>query len=268
MNKQFICINWGRRYGPPYINRLYAMIARNVTPPFSLTCFTDNAAGIRAEVRCEPLPRLDVKMPVNTKGIWPKARLWGPELADLRGPVLFMDLDLVITGNLDGFFEHGDPDAVIMTRNQNTPFEKLGQTSLFRFSVGSLLPLQERFMADPQAVADEFQFEQRYVTRNAPGGVTFWPKGWVRHFRSDCVRPFPLNFILQPRLPADAKVVIFPGGLLPPHAIAGHWGKHYAPKSRINHIRGLFSGHQDPSLRYLRHYLPPVDWVREAWNED
>lgn len=268
MRRQVICINWGTKFGAPYVNRLYAMVARHLAPPFSLTCFTDRAEGIRPEVRCEPLPPLDAPMPTGTKGIWPKARLWGPRLADLSGPVLFMDLDLVVTGPLDGFFEHGDPDAVILARNQNTPFEKLGQTSLFRFPVGKLLPLQERFKADPQGVADAFQFEQRYVTRTAPGGVSFWPRGWVRHFRADCARAFPLNYWLPPRLPRGARVVIFPGGLLPPHAIAGQWGSRYVARTRGAHLRGLFARDRpDPALRYLRHYLKPSDWVREAWRE-
>ena len=82
-----------------------------------------------------------------------------------------MDLDLVVVGPLDDFFSFGDPDEVILARNPNTPLERLGQTSIFRFPVGKLLPLQQRFLADPQAVADTYQFEQRYVTREAPGGV-------------------------------------------------------------------------------------------------
>ena len=43
-------------------------------------------------------------MPTGTKGIWPKARLWGAGLGGLEGPVLFMDLDLVVVGPLDDFF--------------------------------------------------------------------------------------------------------------------------------------------------------------------
>lgn len=268
MLKQVICINWGTRYGPPYVNRLYAGVARHLTPPFTFTCFTDSADGIRPEVRCEPLPPIAARMPTGTKGIWPKARLWGPRLGDLRGPVLFMDLDLVVTGSMDDFFAFGDSDEVILARNPSTPLEKLGQTSLFRFPVGKLVPLWERFQADPQGIADGYRFEQRFVTREAPGGISFWPPGWVRGFRNDCARPFPLNYFLPPRLPGGTKVVIFPGGLLPPHAIAGHWGRHYRPNSRLGHLRGLFSRHRpDPPLRYLRHYLLPSDWVAREWAE-
>jgi len=68
--KTIICINWGTKYGPPYINRLFAMVARNITPPFELVCFTDNSTGIRPEVRCEALPPLDARLPVGTRGIW------------------------------------------------------------------------------------------------------------------------------------------------------------------------------------------------------
>jgi hypothetical protein len=91
----------------------------------------------------------------------------------------------------------------------------------------------------------------------------------VRHFRADCTRTLPLNYLLQPRLPHGARVVIFPGGMLPPHAIAGHWGRRYTPRTRSAHLRGLFSPDRpDPPLRYLRHYLLPTGWVREAWREE
>ena len=36
---------------------------------------------------------------------WRKMSLWQYPLYDLEGDVLFLDLDLVITGNLDRFFD-------------------------------------------------------------------------------------------------------------------------------------------------------------------
>jgi hypothetical protein len=265
--KQVICINWGTKYGPPFINRLYGMVARNITPPFSFTCFTDSVVGVRTEVRCEPLPPLDVEMPVGTLGIWPKARLWGPKLADLTGTVLFLDLDLVVLDNLDRFFEYGNPDDVILSRNPTKPLERLGQTSLFRFPVGKLVPLQEQFRADPQGIADKYRFEQRFVTRNAPGGIKLFPRGWVRHFRRDCRRPFPLNYFLEPRQPTGAAVVIFPGGLHPQHAIEGRYGPG-KPNTVLDHLQGLF-GPDRPRrpFSYLRHYIRPSAWVGRHWRE-
>ena len=268
--KQVICISWGPKYGAPFVNRLYAMVARHLTPPFSFTCFTDRPDELRPEVRAEPLPPLAVeRMPTGTKGIWPKSRLWGPRLGELEGPVLFMDLDLVVTGPLDDFFSFGDPDEVILARNPNTPFERLGQTSLFRFPVGKLLPLQERFVADPQGVADAFQFEQRFVTREAPGGVRFWPEGWVRHFRFHCVRHAAAELPPAAEAPeghARGDLSGRPPAVRTPSPATGPAAT--APRPRSSTSAGLFAPDRpDPPLRYLRHYLRPAPWVAEAWRE-
>ncbi|MGK6312544.1 glycosyl transferase [Neorhizobium sp. DT-125] len=269
--KQVICINWGTRYGPPFINRLYAMVKRNITPPFTFTCFTDSRADLNPEILCEDLPPLDVpNMPVKTKGIWPKARLWGPKLGSLQGPVLFLDLDLVVTGSLDDFFEVGDANDVVMARNQTTPFERLGQTSVFRFPVGKLVSLQEKFRADPQGVADKYSFEQRFVTRNAPGGIKFFPRRWVLHFRQDCRWPVPLNYFLAPRLPASARVVLFPRGFYPQNAVEGKFGKLGRAATPLEHILGVFDAARRDNkspLTYLRHYIRPTPWVAEHWRE-
>jgi hypothetical protein len=209
-------------------------------------------------------------MPTNTRGIWPKARLWGATLGKLKGPVLFLDLDLVIVSSLDVFFEIGNADDVVMARNQTTPFERLGQTSLFRFPVGKLVPLQEKFRSDPQGVADEYRYEQRFVSRNTPGGIKFFPRKWVLHFRQDCRWPFPLNYLLAPSLPREARVVIFPRGLHPQHAIDGRYGTKGPRKTPFEHILGVFDAQQrknKSALQYLRHYIRPTPWVAEHWRE-
>jgi len=268
MKKQVICIRWGEKYGVDYVNRLYAMVARNITPPFDFYCITDNFAGLAPGIQPIALPELGCEMPNVRKGIWGKSRLWRADLGGLSGPVLFMDLDLVVTGNLDAFFAHGDPDDVILARNPNTPFERLGQTSLFRFPVGKLAPLRAEFLAAPQETAERYVFEQRFVTRRTPGGVTFWPRGWVAHFRWHCARQFPLNFFLPPRLAPGTKAVIFPGGLNPPDAIAGRWNEQTPVMGRLEHVRAGLRGERDGSLfRHIRHFILPAKWVEEAWRE-
>jgi hypothetical protein len=268
MKKQIICINWGTKYGPPYINRLYAMVARNITPPFTFTCFTDSSEGVRPEVRCEPLPPLDAPLPAKSPGIWNKARLWSAELADLTGPVLFLDLDLLVTGSLDGFFEHGEEDDVILAVNPVRPLERLGQTSIYRFPVGKLLPLKQAFEADPEGIAGRFRYEQRFVTRTAPGGIKFWPRRWVLLFRHDLIPVFPINFFRPPRLPKDARVVLFAGHLNPPEAIEGRWKSGRATKTPLQHFAALFTGKRRGGIRqHLSHYYLPADWVAEHWRE-
>lgn len=267
--KQIICINWGTKYGPAYINRLYGMVSRNITGEFRFVCFCDDETGIRNEVECKPLPPLDFELPVVKKGIWPKSRLWNEELADLNGPVLFIDLDVVITGNLDAFFEYGNPDDVILAPNPSNPLERLGQTSVYRFPVGKLYPLLQRFAEDPQTIAETYRYEQRYVTRNAPGGIKMWPKSWVRHFRRHCRRIFPLNYFYPPKLEADSKIVIFPGDLLPDDAIVGrYFTSQTEVLSPMEHLKASLSkDKKETFFNHLRHYILPTAWVSKYWRE-
>lgn len=265
--KQVICIKWGTKYGPEYVNRLYGMVARNITPPFRLYCFTDDGAGIRPEVQIRPLPDFEYTAPTNTLGKWPKSRLWG-DLGDVTGVVLFVDLDCVITGNLDPFFSFGDPEDTVLARNLSTPFEKLGQTSIYRMQVGRLAPLQQMFQADPQGIADTYRFEQRFVTRNAPGGIRFWPRGWVTHFRLQSVPHFPLNYVMSPRIPRGSRVVIFAGRINPHDAVNGRWGDGDPARTPLDHLRAAFDGRRRHGLsRHLRHYLRPASWIARHWRE-
>lgn len=260
-----MCINWGTKYGALYINRLYEMVARHTTPPFRFVCFTDSTTDVRPEVECFDLPEMPGFMPERTIGQWPKSRLWAPTLADLEGPVLFLDLDSAIVGSLDDFFDYGSPEDVILARNQAKPLHKLGQTSVYRMPVGALSSLQQVFAADPQGVADKYRFEQHFVTKNAPGGVKFWPRAWVAHFRIDCIPRFPLNYVRPPKPPNDARVVIFAGALNPPDAVKGSYHRSLPHLPPLQHIKRAWS--QKKRFKAIRQYLLPAPWVQDAWTK-
>ena len=83
--KLVLCIKWGTMYGPEYVNILYGMVARNLTGPFRLICFTDDSEGVRPEVECLPLPELGVEVPKEAPGKWPKQALWANDLFGLEG---------------------------------------------------------------------------------------------------------------------------------------------------------------------------------------
>jgi hypothetical protein len=268
--KQVVCVKWGQGYGPEYVNRLYGMVSRHVTPPFRVVCLTDDRSGIRAEVECFDLPELGVPTPQRTIGKWRKQVLWGERLPGLEGVALFVDLDSVIVDSIDPYFEFGAPDDVILARNWARPLERLGQTSVFRFKVGSNPQLLADFRADPQGIADRYGFEQHYVTAAVKGGIKFWPEAWTRHFRLHCLPPFPLRYFMQAWLPKGARIVTFPGGPNPDDIQVGRWNRHVAPhRSRWQHLRSTFGGPRvDPSWRrHLQRYVLPVGWIDEHWRD-
>jgi len=77
-----LCMKWGTKYGPEYVDRLYGMVARNLARPFRFVCLTDDPAGIRAEVTCAPIPKLPPIAQPKERG-WLKLASFSPELAGL-----------------------------------------------------------------------------------------------------------------------------------------------------------------------------------------
>ena len=133
---QFVCMNWGTAYGADYVNRLYSMIARNTQQPFRLVCYTDSKVGIRSEVECFDCPEVNIPSPKRYRG-WRKLSLWANELPGLRGTALFLDLDIVITGGLDDFFSYRPEVDFCVIHNWTHPDRMIGNTSAYRFKVGS-----------------------------------------------------------------------------------------------------------------------------------
>ena len=78
MDKNVICIKWGTKFGPEYVNKLYKMVQKNLSLPHRFVCFTDNAEGIVDGVEIRPLPEL------NDEGIpdrmWKKLTVFNKEL--------------------------------------------------------------------------------------------------------------------------------------------------------------------------------------------
>ncbi|MES2959145.1 MAG: glycosyl transferase [Pseudomonadota bacterium] len=268
--KQVICVKWGSKYGPEYVNRLYAMVARRLSPPFRFVCLADSSFGLRSEVEFFGLPELGCTHPVGTMGKWRKQVLWGANVPGLSGTALFIDLDSVIVGRLDDYFEFGRPEDVILARNWARPMQRLGQTSVFRFPVGANPQILADFRADPQGIAERFQFEQHYVTHAVPGGIKFWPEAWTKHFRLHCLPKFPLRYFATASLPSDARIVTFPGGPNPDDVQEGRWNKKVPPhRSRWAHLRATFGGPRvdESSWRHVQRYVLPVPWIDEHWRE-
>jgi hypothetical protein len=269
--KQIICIKWGTRYGPRYVNVLYGMVARNITGPFKLYCFTDDAAGIRPEVVSLPLPELGCEIPPGTLGKWRKTSLWGRELpGGVSGVALFLDLDSILVGNIDDYFTYGEPDDVVTARNWARPLQRLGQTSVFRFKIGSHPYMLDNLRADPGGISKKYQFEQHYVTHGVQGGIKFWPEEWTRHFRLHCLPVWPLRMFFEPKFPAKAKIVTFPGGPRPEDAAEGRWRANEAHRSIGEHLRHVWETRKEPGRRWtkeLKCYLKAASWVGKYWKE-
>lgn len=268
MNR-IICIKWGDKYSADYVNRLQKMLERNTSVPFKLICFTDDSAGIFEEIETHPLPELGCEIPKTVPGKFPKIALWGDQLPIANGPVLFIDLDTVIVDNIDDYFTIGKPEDVYLAKNWAKPFSGLGQTSIFRFSVGHHTYILKNLQENTKELAEKFRYEQHYVTKNVTPKVKFWPNNWTRHFRLHCLGAWPLRYLKSPTKPSGAKIITFPGLPDPEDAIIGRMSNNY-PKvsSPWQHIKWSLFHPNAKNRRFitLKKYVPKSEWLKKAWD--
>lgn len=262
-------MKWGTVYGAKDVNILHALVARNITGPFKVVCFTDDPDGIRQEVTCFPLPSLGCEIPPDVPGKWPKVALWSKNLYDLQGFALFIDLDSVIVDNIDCYFDHGDPGDVITARNCLNRRRKTAQTPVFRFLTGGHSYMLENLQADPAELSRKYQYEQNYVTHNIRNGIKFWSEPWTRHFRVHCMGAWPLRYLRAPVLPKGAKIITFPGLTGPADALLGRWTGKSATRSQGQHLAGVWEQFTSckQSRKHLSRYVQKADWVSEHWSE-
>ena len=216
----FICMKWGAKYGPEYVNRLYKMIQANINRTFCLTCFTDDDEGISEDVRVQPLLPLGLPKGLPERG-WNKLATLGSDIGGLQGQVIFLDLDVVITGGLDDFFDY--PGDFLIIRDTKFRTKPIGNSSVYRFTVGRYTAVLDDFINDFAWIRNNFRNEQAYLSYaiNKLGELEFWPQTWCPSFKYHCMKPWPLGLFKDPELPEDAKIVIFHGHPLPDEAIQG-----------------------------------------------
>jgi len=89
-----VCLKWGNEFGPRYVNNLYNGIKKNSTTSNKFYCLTEDNKGINPKVEILKLP--DLKL----QAWWNKIYLFHSQ-SGLSGQTLYIDLDTIITNNID-----------------------------------------------------------------------------------------------------------------------------------------------------------------------
>jgi hypothetical protein len=142
-----VTVKTGTGYTADYVNRMFSMVRRNLQIPFDFYCLTENPEGLAPDIQPihlhEVLPRW-----------WNKMFLFSDLIP--TGPMLYLDLDQVITGNI----------TEIVTECLKYPFScyadhiewhgvKLG-TAMMTFNPADFRHVFEGFWADREQIMHEF----------------------------------------------------------------------------------------------------------------
>lgn len=243
MKQTIICMKWGNRYSAEYVNSLWSMIQRNTKRKTELLCYTEDPLGLSSEIKVANLPAIELPKQVANR-TWRKISLWKKTLEHAEGDVLFIDLDVVITGNIDCFFDHCPQSTFCVIENWTQPGSLIGNTSVYRFRVGTHPYIFEEMEANPTSVLETYPNSQTYISRRIRE-INFWPRPWCISFKHSILPKWPLNFIKTPQLPQDAKIVCFTGKPDPDEARDGCWPA--------------------PWYKKIYKHVRPTPWIAEHW---
>lgn len=175
------CVKAGEKYGEEYVTRLRDGVARNLPLPHDFVCFTDDPVP---GVKCYPLP-------TGLLGWWNKLYL-----LSLKRPLIYFDLDVVITGDLSPLVTWPGFGAI-----SDYLWPNMFNSSVMKLT-GDEYHIWEAFMQSPtDAMKSCPGGDQQFITRHVSGGRPF-PRDWFPSYRVNRCFDGP---------PRAAKAVVFHG---------------------------------------------------------
>lgn len=213
-------MKWGKRYGPEFVNRLNKSIQKHTKRQTQLICFTDSNFGIDDKVKCYPLPNINLPESISETP-WRKLSVWQYPLQNLKGDILFLDLDLIITGDIDRFFDF-NPGNYCVIENWTQIGQNIGNTSCFRFPVEKYKFIFDEFQITPDKIWKKYHIEQIYLSDKIKDQI-FWPSDWCKSFKHNLLPKWPIRIWKPAKLPKSTSIVAFTGKPDPDDVIKGIW---------------------------------------------
>lgn len=156
---KIICVNTGSKYRQhPYTMNLYRSLARNtVRDDWGFECITES----------------------EFPGWWGKIPLFAP---DER--VIYIDLDMVITGNMDFIFRYQGPFCI---RRNPWPGKAWCDSSIMSIAPGFGAHIKERFLKSPDKIMAEWRSDQELIAAMVKEADTWqdFAPGKTKSFKAD-----------------------------------------------------------------------------------
>lgn len=242
-NVDVVCVNWGDKYGPEYVTRLQAMVARNTTKNFNFYCLTDNPDAYQS-------PITPIQLPSGLDGWWNKMLLFKPGILP-DGEYLYFDLDVVIVDNINCFFEF---ENFGITRDFINPDEGLLEgkeynSSIMRFTQNEGLwsffeTNQNIWRANQERV--NFFGDQNVISAylNQQGYQNPFPDSWIWSFKIGSIRgrrPLDHKKFFGAEIPRNGKICVFHGKPNPSEVSIDWVSEHWSQKKTETNRKGKIS---------------------------
>lgn len=173
-----LCLKHGEKYSAEYVNKLYNMIRRHCTLDYEFVCLTDNSADIDPRVKI-------IKLPGGIEGWWCKPYMFSKDLP-LNGTILYIDLDVVISNNIDKLFTYQPNQWCTVrdfTRTMRPNWNKYN-SSVVRFNHGQLPYVWDEFTKNQKEIQRRLHGDQDWLyeaTTSKP--AVLYPDSWIQSWK-------------------------------------------------------------------------------------
>lgn len=248
--KTILCMKWGTQYGVDFVNQLYNGVKNNITGDFRFVCLTDDETGLHPDIDALPLPDIELGDARLMSG-WRKISSMSPQLKqapyNMSGTILFFDVDMIITDNIDDFWTY-EPGEFCIIENWTQMGKGIGNSSVYRYELEQMHDIFHDFEKRHAEIYQQFDNSQTFFTTSVAKkqAVKWWPESWCKSFKIHCMPHRLLRGLLTPKMPKECKILVFHGPPKPTDAAIGKWVKHNGK----------------------RRMMRPAKWISDLWNPE
>lgn len=177
-NLNVVCVKQGSKYESEYVNKLYNMVQRNCSLDYNFFCVTDDAKKISKEINTLELPK-------DIKGWWSKLYLFSKNLP-IEGTILYFDLDVVISNNIDCLFSYSPENWCIIRDFSRSlkPSWKGFNSSVMRFEKGENHEIWDFYKKNKEKATRNYPGDQELIFHNCDKNIpAFWPDNWIQSWK-------------------------------------------------------------------------------------
>lgn len=173
-----LCLKYGDKYSPDYVNKLYNMVQRHLTVPHRFVCFTEDNTGLDPSIEIFSLPT-----DIDLKGWWWKTYLFKADHFTAGDTNLFFDLDIVIVNNIDKLMDFM-PGHFVGLQDPNKIFQrpiKLN-SSVMRWQSGSYSDIWTAVESDRRLIRG-LHGDQDWIWQLYNSQIKFFPNPWIKSYK-------------------------------------------------------------------------------------
>lgn len=162
-----VCVKYGTKYNNTHVDRLYRMVEKNLSLPFSFYCITEDDSNLHSKINIIPL-----NTDLDLESFWYKMTMFDSAIYGNDDLTLYMDLDTIIQNPIDDLFQDPElPLRIVFTgsikvEDESTLFGKWQtqvNSSIMLFRPSRVDHILDHFLQDPDFNILEYQGVCRYL---------------------------------------------------------------------------------------------------------